>query len=106
MVSLPLSAYADNSSREAKANYRAAQHPKGSGIGSNRYNTDRHTYKPYYSSNYQRIYSTDNMTGKQKAKYRAAQHTKGSGIGTNRYNTNYYGDYPIDKYQRVFPDDR
>ena len=92
-------------SNKAKARYRAAQHPQGSGIGSNRYNSPRYEHSPYYSDRYRYTYPTDRMDKKQKAKYRAAQHPKGSGIGTNRYNTNYYGDYPIEKYQRVLPGD-
>ncbi len=99
-------AVADKLSDKAKAKYRAAQHPKGSGIGTNRYNTEFNNNADHNHQDinkYRRTYQTEHMNDKQKAKYRAAQHPKGSGIGTNRYNTNYYGDYPIEKYQRVFP---
>ncbi len=106
MVSVSFSTTAGEISKKAKAKYRAAQHPKGSGIGTNRYNNYRYDSDPYYFDKYQHVYYTDRMSDKQKAKYRAAQHPKGSGIGTNRYNTNYYGDHPIEKYQRLYPNDK
>ncbi len=47
------------------------------------------------------------MSRKEKAAYRASQHPKGSCIGTNRYSTGRYDrvNYPIEKYQRVYPRD-
>ena len=114
MVSISFGAVSGEISRKQKAQYRAAQHPKGSGIGTNRYTTGRYDRVPYSIDKYQRQYPTgnyqqrsyrsksdygENITDKQKAKYRASQHPKGSGIGTNKYNTERYdGDYPIDRY--------
>ena len=56
MVSISISTAAGEMSRKEKAKYRAAQHPKGSGIGTNRYTTGRYDKVPYRIEKYQRVY--------------------------------------------------
>ena len=46
-------------SRKEKAQIRAAQHPKGSGIGTNRYSTGRYDKVPYRIEKYQRVSPKD-----------------------------------------------
>ncbi len=94
MILISFTVSSGDISRKSKAEYRASQHPKGSGIGTSRYN-NRYYGSPYSIEN--------NLSPKNKAEYRAAQHPKGSGIGTNRYSSGRYDrvQYPIDKYKRL-----
>ena len=97
LVSIPFSVSAGDISSRAKAKYRAAQHPQGSGVGTNRYIRSRYYRVPYPAYDYHRKNSRE-----IKARYRAAQHPQGSGIGTNRYIKGWYGRplHPIEYYQR------
>ena len=56
MVSISFSTSAGEMSRKEKASYRAAQHPKGSGIGTNRYSTGRYDRVSYPIEKYKRAY--------------------------------------------------
>ena len=70
MVSISFIASSGEMSRREKASYRAAQHPKGSGIGTNRYSTGRYDRVNYPIEKYQLVYPRNTYKKIYRNRYR------------------------------------